>query len=93
MKAGKPRQALKWWLFTFRKGVVEAAYFIGYLYHDGLLGGQSKDVEALAWFRIGIEQGVERLKPFVNALESQLGPDDLAQAERRKRAIKADLGL
>lgn len=93
MKAEKPRQALKWWLVLFRKGVVEAAYSIGYLYHDGLLGGQPEKVEALAWFRIGLEQGVEGLKPLVNTLESEFGPYDLAQAERRKRAIKADLGL
>ncbi len=93
MKAEKPRQALKWWLALFREGVFEAAYSIGYLYRDGLLGGQPEEVEALAWFRIGLEQGVEGLKPLVNTLERELGPDALARAEKRKRAIEADLGL
>lgn len=92
-RAGKPREALKWWSHAIRKGLFNMAYEIGRLYHDGLLQAEDAEATALAWYIVAFEQGTDHAKPKVAVLRNRLGPNRARKAARQAAAIRAELGL
>jgi TPR repeat protein len=92
-EAGKPDEALNWLRVQMRGGGYEAASEIGLLYFDGLLGEESKEVMALAWFLVADGLGVASVKPSIEDLEKRLGPGQRADAARKAAAIRSDLEL
>ncbi len=89
----KPYEALKWWRVQMQSGGIVAASEIGLLYLDGLLGGDGKEVMALAWFLVADELGAAGVKPSIEDLKKRLGPGQVADAARKAAAIRSDLGL
>ncbi len=92
-RAGKPREALKWWSHAIRKGLFNMAYEIGRLYHDGLLPAEDAEATALAWYTVAVEHDSDHAKPKVAAMRSRLGSDRVGEAARQASAIRSEFGL
>ena len=92
-RAGKPREALKWWSHAIRKGLFNMAYEINRLYHDGLLRAEDAEATALAWYIVAVEHDTDHAKPKVAAMRNRLGSDRVREAARHAAAIRAELGL
>jgi TPR repeat protein len=92
-RAGKPREALKWWSHAIRKGLFNMAYEIGRLYHDRLLPAEDAEATALAWYIVAVEHDTDHAKPKVAAMRNRLGSDRVREAARQAAAIRAEFGL
>jgi TPR repeat protein len=76
------RTAMAKWLPPAEANHAEAQFYVGGLYRDG--SGVAVDLaEAYFWWSLAARQGHGRAKRYLEALESELLPAELAQAKRR----------
>jgi hypothetical protein len=83
--------AVKWYKAAAEQGESASQYELGALYRDGT--GLPKDLEnAYAWMTVSKELGSSRAAAGLDALNGQLSPDELANAQKLAETYKAKHG-
>lgn len=80
--AKNPVEAVKWFRLSAEQGNVVAQYYLGLSYQQG--EGLSEDKqEAYFWFSQAAAQGDLGARGFLNKLETELTPKQLADVQNR----------
>lgn len=83
--------AVKWYKAAAEQGESASQYELATLYRDG--NGLPKDLEnAFAWMTVSKELGSSRATAGLDALGSQMSPDELANAQKLAETYKAKHG-
>ena len=80
--AKNPDEAVKWFRLSAEQGNAIAQYHLGLCYFEGE-GVSKDDQEAYVWFALSAAQGDEQAPGFLNKLETELTPKQIADAQKR----------
>jgi TPR repeat protein len=80
-------EAVKWFRKAAEQGDAGAQFNLGMMYYDGE-GVARNYVEAYVWFSLAAGQGMKQAESALNAIESKMTPDQIAEAQQRAVVLK-----
>lgn len=75
-------RAMSWFRQAAEQGLMQAQGMLGLMYEDGL-GINENHIAAYKWYSLAAVQGDEKVSEWIDQLEKQMSPEEIAEAQKQ----------